>query len=626
MAKIQVLEKQVAELVAAGEVVERPASVVKELMENAIDAGSTAITVEIRGGGIAYIRVTDNGCGIPAEEVPLAFLRHATSKITTADDLEAIGTLGFRGEALAAISTVSKVELMTKTAESLNGCRAVLEGGNLVECYETGCRDGTTIIVRDLFFNTPARLKFLKRDVTEANAVTGIVERAALSHPEVSVRFFRDGKETLYTPGNGKLFSAVYSVLGKNFAADLSEVHYEREGVTVSGFLSKPFAAQATRNMQMFFLNGRSVRSRTAQAAIEEAYRNTIATGHFPGCVLHIGMDLRAVDVNIHPAKTEVRFVNEKPLFNAIYFAAKSVLEEGKTLPKFNLTPAPNPFTSEVLRSLPAEDRPLVPHSEPPVSEKNEPERSGQPAAPLPYLNGQSDIKPEQAPPSERYEKPYSHSVSNVSIDITCDDEADANSLSPDSAARLPLPDYRFIGEVFASFILLETGSEFLLIDKHAAHERILFEQLSASTGEVDRQALLMPIFLSLSGEEKALVMENLPLLQQAGFVAEDLGGSIILRELPAYLDAADAPSALAEIVAGLAQGGSSRQTRRLDDIHHITACKAAIKAGSRSDPKELEELVREVLTNPKIRYCPHGRPVMVTMTKYELDKRFGRV
>jgi len=297
-------------------------------------------------------------------------------------------------------------------------------------------------------------------------------------------------------------------------------------------------------------------------------------------------------------------------------------LEEGKTLPKFNLTPAPNPFTSEVLRSLPAEDRPLVPHSEPLVTQSSEPQRNCQPAESSPYLYGQSDSKSEQVSSAERFSNP----APPVSIDITCNDEADANSLSPDSAARLPLPDYRFIGEVFASFILLETGSEFLLIDKHAAHERILFEQLSASAGEVDRQALLMPIFLSLSGEEKALVMENLPLLQQAGFVAEDLGGSIILRELPAYLDAADAPSTLAEIVAGLAQGGSSRQTRRLDDIHHITACKAAIKAGSKSDPKELEALVREVLTNPKIRYCPHGRPVMVTMTKYELDKRFGRV
>lgn len=621
MPKIQVLDKQVAELVAAGEVVERPASVVKELMENAIDAGSTAITVEIRGGGIAYIRVTDNGCGIPAGEVPLAFLRHATSKITTADDLEAIGTLGFRGEALAAISTVSKVELMTKTADSDMGCRAVLEGGNLVECYETGCRDGTTVIARDLFFNTPARLKFLKKDVTEANAVTGIVERAALSHPEVSVRFFRDGKETLYTPGNGKLFSAVYSVLGKNFATDLSEVSYEREGITITGYMTKPYAAQATRNMQMYFLNGRSVRSRTAQAALEEAYRNTIATGRFPGCVLHIGMDFRAVDVNIHPAKTEVRFVNEKPLFNAIYFAAKSLLEEGKTFPKLQSTPAANPFSSEVLRGMPAENRPLVPHQEPPAATEDEPQRSEIPLASSPYHYREPDRKPEPPAPAKSFSTP----APPVSIDITCDNEADANSLPPENA-RLPLPDYRFIGEVFASFILLETGSEFLLIDKHAAHERILFEQLSANAGEMDRQALLMPIFLSLTGEEKALVTENLPLLQQTGFVAEDLGGSIILRELPAYLDAADAPSALAEIVAGLAQGGSSRQTRRLDDIHHITACKAAVKAGSRSDPKELEELVKEVLTNPKIRYCPHGRPVMVTMTKYELDKRFGRV
>ena len=621
MAEIKVLDKAVAELVAAGEVVERPASVIKELLENAIDAGAGQITVEIQNGGLTFMRVTDNGCGIDEKQVPTAFLRHATSKISTADDLSAIGTLGFRGEALASIGAVAKVEMISKTFDRELGCRAVMAGGEMVECYSTGCPNGTTILVRDLFYNIPARLKFMKKDVSEGNAVAAVVQRLALSHPEVSVRFLRDGKEVLFTPGNNRLYSAIYSVFGKEFAADLTRVEYSMNNVSVSGFVTKPYAAQGTRNNQVFFINGRYVKSRTCQAAIEQAFKNTIASGRFPAGILNVIMPAELVDVNIHPAKTEVRFVSEQPVFDAIYYGIKSVLG-GDNIPK---------YTGEAFSRISAQPTKTentkieVAPAIPPVIAQNRPNAAAEPV---------------KAAPAEAKERLLEGKLQLQRVQMSV--PAVMPSAAPAPGIREPVrepyletestgeaEDLRLLGEVFSCYILAESkdGEKLFLVDKHAAHERILFEQFKENFGSTDSQAMLVPQPVQMSAEEQNAALQNIITFQNLGFVIEDFGGSVLLRQVPSYISAADGPELLRELALQLAVGGKNAgSSDMLDDLLHTTACKAAVKAGKESAPEELLEIVKMVLTDPRIRYCPHGRPVLIVMTKREFDRRFGRI
>lgn len=578
-----------ADLIAAGEVVERPASVIKELMENSIDAGATSLTVEIKRGGITYMRVTDDGCGIEREDVRNAFKSHATSKIKVEEDLLSIGTLGFRGEALASIAAVAKVDILTRTPDDEIGTLYKIEGSEEVTLDDAGCPQGTTIIVKDIFFNTPARMKFLKKDVTEGNAVAGVVDRIALSHPEVSIRFIRDDKQQLVTTGNGKLQSVVYSVFGKDFANGLVETEYELDGIKVAGLVSLPVASRANRAMQFFFLNGRLVKSITAQAALEQAYKNAIMVGKFPSCVLNITAPLNSVDVNVHPAKTEVRFENEKRIFDAVYYATKAAIEEKDRPNKIDLAKAAlkqesNPFREETRKTY---EQVKLPEKNPNFFATELPRKQ----EPVLYQR-----KSEVHKPAPAVSKP-----------------------------EAPEVDYKVIGEAFDTYIFVEQDGKILLIDKHAAHERMLFEKLKAESKDKFSQVLLSPVTVTLSKEEYSAILSSLDVLTDAGFDIDDFGsGTVVVRELPVMLIDDDV-KALVEEMAGYLLSSQAPVPEKLDWIYHNTACRAAIKGGDKTDKYELDSFVKKLLLNPDIRYCPHGRPVLIEMTRSDLEKQFGR-
>lgn len=593
MPKINILPKHMADLIAAGEVVERPASVVKELMENAIDAGATSLTVEIKRGGVTYIRITDNGSGIEREDIRNAFKSHATSKLEKPEDLLAIGTLGFRGEALASIAAVSKVDVLTCTDSEDIGTVYKIEGSEEILLDDAGCPVGTTIVVRDLFYNTPARMKFLKKDVTEGNSVAGVVDRIALSHPEVSIRFIRDDKQQLVTSGNGKLIDTIYSIFGKDFSNTLIEANYELGAIRVEGYVSLPAASRANRSMQFFFLNGRLVKSGTACAALEQAYKNAIMVGKFPACVLSITAPLESVDVNVHPAKTEVRFANEKPIFDAVYYATRGAIEERDKPNKLDLAKmelkaeAANPFIREV-REITYEQVKL-------------PERK---AEPVPFIRKVDET-----------------TVSTPAPKLQA-------KLEPKEEPVAEAPKFRLIGEAFATYIIVEMDGKILLIDKHAAHERMLFEQLRANEKEegTRSQVLLTPEIITLSKEEYSAILSNLDVLSQAGFLIEDYGtGTVVVREVPLML-AGDDIKALVEEMAGYLEESRNPVPDKLDWIYHNTACRAAIKGGDRTTEYELKKFVEKLLSNPDIRYCPHGRPVLIEMSQTDLEKQFGRI
>ena len=674
MPKIQTLSPHVADLIAAGEVVERPASVVKELVENSIDAGATSVIVEIQAGGMRYIRVTDNGCGMEMEDAARAFLRHATSKIRTEYDLEAIGTLGFRGEALAAISAVSRVELMTRTPGADFGASLLLEGGELRRQEEAGCPEGTTMIVRDLFYNTPARLKFMKRDAAEGAAVFTAVQHQALAHPEVSIRFLRDGKEEMLTPGDGRLQSALYAVLGRETALGFLPCPGYGEEIRVEGYLSRPACCRGTRACQHFFVNGRYVKSRTMTAALEEAYRNQKMVGRFPGCVLRLTCKLSAVDVNVHPAKTEVKFTNEKQLFEAVYNAARSALEResghvSAVLPEQKASPArpqrqdtvtPNQtffktMTSEQYRAGAANASPVLrstarlgyDRTVTPWQAATSPSaaallaRTARPAPPAP---GETAAAPE--PPSvpnltRRAEEPpappagESVPVPEAPAAPRPERPAPAREAPPapeaelvtarESEATPDTPLWRLAGEVFHTYLIVEQGDKLLLIDKHAAHERMNFDRMKAEGYTPMRQVLLSPQVVKLSPAESAALLEYLELLRGFGFEAEDFGGGdILLREVPDYVDPDEASALLGEIAGRLLTAGTADPSAARDEVLHTMACKAAIKGGWESDPAELEVLARAVVSG-RVRYCPHGRPVAIEMTRGQLERQFGR-
>lgn len=677
MAKINVLPKHIAELIAAGEVVERPASVVKELMENSIDAGATTITLEIRNGGVRYIRITDNGHGIEHDDVPKAFLSHATSKIKDENDLNSIFTLGFRGEALASIAAVSKTEILTKTEGATLGTAYAIEGGTQVRYDEAGCPNGTTIVVRDLFYNTPARMKFLKKDVSEANAVADVVDRIALSHPEVSVRFIREGKQALITPGDGKLLSTIYSVFGRTFAESLLEVDYKLDGIEVKGYVCKPMSSRPSRAMQYFFLGGRYIKSRSCVAAMENAYKNTIMVGKFPSCVLNVYVRPDTVDINVHPAKTEVRFSDERRVSSAVYFAVKSALDSFDTMPEIDLAQKNKVIqraTPQAQQLSMLDETPIVKPSFDNSPFKDKPKQNDAKAQPIKdfwqnipakELNNQTSIKTnkeetntklDEAEPdlisdfvktqnqklkeASKLNKQISsmENASNKSqSSFVKEEEPEPLPIKQESAQseiiiteqkKLPPKPLRLLGEAFKTYIICEYDNKVVLIDKHAAHERILYNKMKENAkNNISSQVLLTPVKITLSKSEYNTITQNLDIFAKAGYLIEDFdGGVVIVRECPMLISGDDIEDTVIEIASYLSENRVNVESEKIDRIHHTAACKAAIKAGYKNSTAEMKVLAEQVLYDDEVRYCPHGRPVLIELSKYELEKQFGRI
>jgi len=615
MAKIIQLSQHVANLIAAGEVVERPASVVKELIENAVDAGATQVTVEIRNGGMTFLRVTDNGCGMSPEDARTAFLRHATSKLRTAEDLAAIGTMGFRGEALAAIASVSRIDLLTKLSGAISGTSLTLEAGNITEESEAGCPDGTTIIVRDLFFNTPARMKFMKADTVEGGKVSAAVQLQALAHPEVAFRFLRDGKEILSTPGTGDLDGAVYSVYGRE-CGSMVKADSQWDGYRLTGFVGKPTDARPSRAMQTFFVNGRPVKSRLMIAALEEAYRNQIMVGKFPTCVLHLTLPAAAVDVNVHPAKTEVKFLNEKAVFDCIHYGVLGALNKTPDRPQMQFKPTPLPEKPVTHQPAPKQENFFRTMS---VSE---------------YKNFSSAIqnapqpKPEAAAAVASIVERTAQTLRQETIIIP---QVDAPKTAPAEPEQqeFSMPQetpWRLVGELYNSYILVEQGEDAFLIDKHAAHERILFDKLKNNQEAISSQTLLTPVPCQLSPDGAAVLLSNRTLLEELGFEIDEFGdNTVLLRQIPMDLSPEDAADAAESLAADLLAGRQKDKSSVRDEILHTVACKAAIKAGWVTSEAELLALVKQVMAREDLKYCPHGRPICISLSKKQLEKQFKR-
>ncbi|MBE6763593.1 MAG: DNA mismatch repair endonuclease MutL [Ruminococcaceae bacterium] len=640
MSKIAVLDKHTAELIAAGEVVERPSSVIKELVENCMDAGATSISVEIKNGGVTYMSVTDNGEGMERDDVPVAFLRHATSKVRTAPDLDAISTLGFRGEALASIAAVARVELITRREEDLAGTHYTIEGGTAGELSDIGCAKGTTIVVRDLFFNVPARMKFLKKDVSEGNAVAAVMDRLALSHPEIAFRFVRDGKEELQTSGDGDLRGCIYSVLGREFSKNLLPVDYSLDGVRVYGFVSAPSSSRPNRTMQHFFVNGRYVKTRTAMAALEQAFKGAIMSGKFPACVLFIELAPETVDANVHPAKIEIRFMDERPVFSAVYHAVQNALS-GASAPKSVSLPPKAPSAPAGRQLVLDFSKPLTPPAPPksaptaqPPAEPKKPsifrvteEYAGYDRPSLTvgdvaqqWGNLQEKREPTYTPPAQT---PLAPTAQPTVIEPPQEPEPPEVRVVEEQEAHKPV---HYIGELFSTYLLAEMDGSLYVIDKHAAHERLLYNQLTA-TEHADSQQLLAPLSVTLSREEYAALMMYTEELARVGFEVEEFGGrEVLIRAVPMILSGCDVAAVIREIAGGFADGARTVRSSALDWIYHSTACRAAVKAGDESRPAELAAFAQRVLYHDDLRTCPHGRPVCFSLTKQEIEKQFGRI
>lgn len=703
MGVINVLDKHIAELIAAGEVVERPSSVIKELVENSIDAGAKNITVEIKNGGTTFMRVADDGCGIYRDDIKKAFLRHATSKVKTANDLDMISTLGFRGEALASISAVSRLQVITKNENEEIGSCYEIEGGDEISLEEAGCPTGTTFVIRDLFYNIPARSKFLKKDVAEGNAVSALMDKIVLSHPEVAFTFIRDGKQVLRTFGDGKLLSAIYSVFGKDYAKGLIPVDYTLDSVTVKGYISKPINSRPNRNMQNFFINGRFVKTRTGMAALEEAYKGSIMVGKFPSAVLQLTVPYEIIDVNVHPAKIEVRFINERPVFDAIYHAVKTALQQGderkqvhfKENTAFNEIKKVNPFNNAQAIFAKAENTPAEKPIKP--TERIEPVLKN--SEPKPYNPfDELDLKDEKTKPvsidnlkmsdssnpfdiyskqaikrnSELENKKAEFSKQKLEKaeqlilkatqqeenlpkqQITVDDltaestetpietEVSKEEVKPlkefsenktdnnDALTELPKEQtkLRFLGEAFNTYIIVEKNdNEVLIIDKHAAHERIIYEKLKADSGSANVQYLLTPITVTLDKIDYDAAVSNLDMFAKCSFDVEDFGnGTLLVRSAPQYLAATEIADCITEMSGYIASGKKDIYTEKMDWFYHNVSCRSAIKAGNKSTVQELMDIAWTLEKNPQIKYCPHGRPICIVMTKYEIEKQFGRL
>ena len=699
MGVINVLDKHIAELIAAGEVVERPSSVIKELVENSIDAGAKNVTVEIKNGGTTFMRVADDGCGIYRDDIKKAFLRHATSKVKTANDLDSIATLGFRGEALASISAVSRLQVITKNENEDIGSCYEIEGGEEISLEDAGCPTGTTFVIRDLFYNIPARSKFLKKDVAEGNAVSALMDKIVLSHPEVAFTFIRDGKQVLRTFGDGKLLSAIYSVFGKDFAKGLIPVDYTLDSVSVKGYISKPINARPNRNMQNFFINGRFVKTRTGMAALEEAYKGSIMVGKFPSAVLQLTVPYEIIDVNVHPAKIEVRFINERPVFDAIYHAVKSALQQGdvrkqvtfKENTAFNEIKKVNPFTNAQAVFSKAESKPPVnnvkpaeqkakayePKSYNPLDELDLKDEKPKPISiddlkmtdssdPFEIYSKQAirknteleqkkaefskqkfekaeqlilkaaqqeDNLPKQENPVNEViveeKKPYKEVVMTkeekpqTEIFKDKEDKNDTITELPKEQTKL-----RFLGEAFDTYIIVEKNdSEILIIDKHAAHERIIYEKLKANADKQNVQYLLAPVTVTLDKTDYDAAISNLDMFAKCSFDVEDFGnGTLLVRSAPQYLAATEIADCIAEMSGYIASGKKDIYAEKMDWFYHNVSCRSAIKAGNKSTVQELMDIAWTLEKNPQIKYCPHGRPICIVMTKYEIEKQFGRL
>ena len=659
MPKIQQLSPHVANLIAAGEVVERPASAVKELLENAVDAGASKVTIEIRDGGMTFLRVTDNGCGMSAEDARTAFLRHATSKLRTEEDLAAIGTMGFRGEALAAIASVSRIDLMTKTAGSLSGVKLHLEAGQITEEAEAGCPDGTTILVRDMFFNTPARMKFMKSDTVEGSRVAAAVQLQALAHPEVAFQFLRDGKQVLSTPGTGGLQAAMYCVYGRDCAKMVS-VESRWEGYTLTGYVSLPTDARPSRSLQTFFVNDRPVKSKLLIAALEEAYRNQIMVGKFPACVLHLRLPASAVDVNVHPAKTEVKFLSEKAVFDCVHYGVLGALNKKTDRPQVqfksvggdrSVAPPPAPAAPPVSTV----GRGLAPAEPPKAASKAEPKKdpffrtmtaeeyktfsaalkdAPKPKQPAAAAAAQKIPKADNMPLREFVMLPQLHEDKPESVSKPAEPPQSASLTAPpepvmeQTALEMPpeIP-WRMVGELYNTYIIVEQGEDAFLIDKHAAHERILFEKLKANPESISAQSLLQPIPVRLNPAAAGELLSNTKLLEELGFEIEEFGeNTLLLRQIPMDLSPDAAAEAVETLAEDLLNGRRESKDTVRDTLLHTVACKAAIKAGWKNDEMELLAVAQAVMARENLKYCPHGRPICVSLSKKQLEKQFKRV
>lgn len=673
MGVIKLLDEQVSQLIAAGEVVERPSSVVKELVENAIDAKASKVTIEIRHGGVTMIRVSDNGSGIAPEDVPMMFLRHATSKVRSREDLGCIATLGFRGEAMASIHAVSRIEVLTRQQDSNEGTRYVGEGSQTGQMEPAGCPVGTTVKVCDLFYNTPARMKFLKKDVQEGNAVAAVVERVALSHPEISFQFIREGQTRIHTPGDGKLLSAIHAVYGREFTRDLAAVDYTTGQIHVEGYIALPVASRSNRTMQTFFVNGRYVKSGTARAALEEAYKHSIMVGKFPACVLNLSIPFTETDINVHPAKIEVRFTNERPVFDAVYYAVKDALsrEDYTPVPKqtkkpmtvFDLqrqpqveqqqltqTPAPSQpqrVSAQQYRQmvgLPQQTERTV-KTQPAASRKAQPDdritfRDHDPQTakwerehPLilleePKFTPTKKTK-EFIPQEEKCETPVQTSAEknqNRPEQNFCTEPKQSKSVEQEREMTEP-PQLRLVGEVLGTYLVVESADSMILIDKHAAHERLIFNRLKQQRLTDDRQLLLEPVVVHLSREDYQGAAGNLALFEQAGFLVEEFGdGDLLVREVPVMLSGAQIREIVEQTAHDLSQHKKDMTPHALDDLLHSVACKSAVRANDKNTVPELWEIVQLLQEDENARYCPHGRPVARSFSRRELEKLFGRL
>lgn len=710
MGVINVLDKHVAELIAAGEVVERPASVIKELVENSIDAGAKHITVEIKNGGTTFMRVADDGCGIFRDDIKVAFLRHATSKVKVESDLDSISTLGFRGEALASICAVSRLQLITRNVNEEIGTSYEIDGGEEQSFDDAGCPVGTTFVIRDLFYNIPARAKFLKKDVSEGNAVSNIIDKTALSHPEIAFTYIKDGKQVLRTFGDGKLISAIYSVFGKDFAKGLIPVEYQLDAIKVYGYISKPEHSRPNRNMQNFFINGRYIKTRTAMVALEEAFKGSIMVGKFPSCVLNMELPCEIIDVNVHPSKLEVRFINERPVFDAIYHAVKSSLMKYDSRKKasfkketafnevqnkfnpFNNAPAilNKPVSNASEQKLIQEPKRFVPQkTERQKNEAAEPDalqaksddfnpfsdvvfndvKTGEnkPAVSVPEsiddikvadVTNPFNIFSRQAINNSKEEKSFKPTVKSETVQTSphaldkyeksdnTEKISEKNSISKPKEVDVIVSEesiekskepvlvnnnqtsIRYIGEAFSTYIIAEKNNkELLLIDKHAAHERIIYEKLKSERAADNKQILLAPVTVNLGKAEYDAAINNLNMFADCGFEVEDFGNStVIVRCSPQYIPAAEICDCITEMADYIAQGKNDIFTEKMEWFYSNVACRSAIKAGNKSTPEELIGIVKHLEEHPEIKYCPHGRPICIVLTKGEIEKQFGRV
>ncbi len=648
MAVISVLDKTVSELIAAGEVIERPASVIKELVENSIDAGARHIIVEIKNGGTTFMRIADDGCGMAAEDVPTAFLRHATSKIAEKADLDTICTLGFRGEALASVAAVSRVTVLTKRREDPMGTKYEIAGADVGVPEECGCPDGTTLLIKDLFFNVPARKKFMKRDTAEGNAVVQIIQKIAISHPEIAFKFIRDNKLEFHSDGTGSLFTAIHAVYGKDFARDLLPVDHEQDGITVKGYVIKPLYAKNNRSFQNFFVNTRFVRSRVCSVALESAYENLLMTGKFPACVLMLDLPPDSLDVNIHPAKAEVRFSDEKTVINAVYFAVKNALMKAGLIYEFKTSSPSKDWYAKPPETPVYTQQPLIPEQPVAPAHTVATERKPQPipSAAMPFSvpevkKPEPQVKPadtglfaDQKPPitpiaAGDFSEPQVSAVQQT--DIPVQSKPITQPVKP-AVSRVqeietdPFPDVKVIGELFANYILAQSGETMIIIDKHAAHERVIFEKLRRDNCKQYQQMLLEPCRVLLTMDEFSAMEGQQELLDRLGF-AFDFSQKpyIVTTAAPVFFDGLNIDEIVGELAHNLFLGKVNPQTHLLDDMLHELACKSAIKANDKNSIEELQALAEQVCRDENIRHCPHGRPVMFTMSKYNLEKQFRR-